>query len=283
MRPAYDDDSAIEALSNNVRAKSYPLLKSSLSYIRANYKQYVAAEGNAFVVFPVRISAAAGAFLKGHYSTPPKDLQYIKQMRAKSRYLGCPMCGSMLSGTLDHILPKNTYPEFSVFSQNLVQACACNSLRSETLVGRGGERILHPYFDECLSERLIEAHFEELGPVPRITIRLAVDSAHRNYSAISFHVREVVLKTGIIGYLGTLWGKLILKPSLVIRSLEENPVSLVELEKMLIKERDTIDEARDGRNTWDSVFISGLLSPPVFLWIYQSMHKAGRLPNGPLA
>jgi hypothetical protein len=282
-RPSYDDVSAIVALSGNLRTKSHAAIRSSLSVIRYNYNQYIFAEGNAFVVSPVRISAATGAFLKGHYASPPKELKYIKEMRDKSRYLGCPMCGSLLSGTLDHVLPKEIYPEFSVFSQNLVQACQCNSLRKETLMGVGNERILHPYFDGCLSERLITARFEDLGPVPRVTVALSVDAAHHNYSAVSFHVREVVLKTGIVGYLSTQWGSLIRKPSLVIRSLEENPGTLIELEAALIKERDTIDDALGGRNTWDSVFISGLLDPVVSLWIFQSMHKPGRMANGPLA
>jgi hypothetical protein len=282
-RPSYDDVSAIVALSENLRTKSHAAIKSSLRHIRYNYNQYVFAEGNAFVVCPVKISAAAGDFLKGHYATPPKELKYIKEMRDKSRYLGCPMCGSMLSGTLDHMLPKGIYPEFSVFSQNLVQACQCNSLRKETLTGVGNERILHPYFDECLSERLVTARFEDLGPVPKVTVELFVDATHHNYSAVSFHVREVVLKTGVVGYLSTQWSNLIRKPSLVIRSLEENPSSLIALEAALIKERDTIDDARGGRNTWDSLFISGLLDPVVSLWIYQSMHKPGRIANGPLA
>ncbi|MFJ4259973.1 hypothetical protein ACIP01_23860 [Pseudomonas monteilii] len=281
-RPSYDDASAVFELSNNKRVKSYPELKLLIRRIQANYKQYVSAEGNAFIVAPVKISSTVGEYLKDHYKTPPKDLDYIKKMRDKSKYLGCPMCGSMLSGTLDHILPKNSYPEFSVFSQNLVQACLCNTMRSESLVGSANERILHPYFDECLSERLIQAHFEDLGPVPRVTLKLSIDSAHYNYSAVDFHVREVVLKTGILGYLSTQWGNLIRKPSLVIRSLEKTPKSLMDLERALNKERDTIDEARNGKNTWDSVFVSGLLHPTVCQWIYQSMHKPGRKEDGPL-
>lgn len=281
-RPVYDDVSAILELSNNERVKSHPVLKSSVSRIQANYRQYVLAEGNAFLVSPVKVSDVAGGYLKGHYAAPPRNLSYIKDMRNKSKYLGCPMCGSMLSGTLDHILPKNTYPEFAVFSQNLVQACLCNTVRSETLIGACNERILHPYFDECLSERLIEANLEDLGPVPRISLRLLVDPVHSNYSAIAFHVREVVLKTGILGYLSIRWGTFVRKPSLVVRSLEQDPGTETELRAALIKERELIDDARNGKNTWDSVFISGLLNPTVCLWIYQSMQRPGRVANGPL-
>ncbi|MGZ9666301.1 hypothetical protein ACXX9E_09405 [Pseudomonas sp. GNP014] len=282
-RPSLDDAAAILKLSNNTRVNSYPDLKLSERHIQANYKQYVSADGNAFIIYPIKIPSTTGEHLKKHYASPPKDLIYISDMRENSKYLGCPMCGSMQSGTLDHILPKNTYPEFSVFSQNLVHACLCNTIRSETLTGAANERILHPYFDECLAERLIEAHFENLGSVPKITLHLSVSTNHQNYAAIAFHVREVVLKSSIIGYLGKQWANLIRKPSLVIRSLEATPKTLVDLEKELIKERAKIDEAREGKNTWDSVFISGLLHPSVCQWIYLSMHKPGRPEDGPLA
>jgi len=281
-RPPYNDAAAISALAENARVISHPHLQASVKYILQNYKQYVSAEGNAFIVSPVKLSADVGCFLKKHYSAPPKDLQYISEMRRESRYLGCPMCGSMLSGTLDHLLPKNSYPEFSVFSQNLVQACQCNSLRSEVLMGVANERVLHPYFDECLSERLIGAGFEDLGRSPKVSIKVSVSSAHRNYSAICFHLKEVVLKTGILGYMIRQWSNFVRKPSLVVRSLEKNPASLSELECALLKERALIDDARDGKNTWDSVFLSGLLDPPVLLWIYNSLHFAGRIEDGPL-
>lgn len=282
-RPSYDDATSILTLSNNTSVKSYPKLRSSIRHIQANYMQYIAADGNAFIVAPIKIPATTGEHLKKHYTSPPKELAHIKEMRENSKYLGCPMCGSILSGTLDHVLPKNTYPEFSVFSQNLVNACLCNNMRREKLTGAANERILHPYFDECLAERLIEARFENLGPVPTVTLQLSVDSAHHNYSTINFHVREVVLKSSILGYLGKRWATLVRKPSLIIRPLEATPKTLIDLENILIKERDMIDDAREGKNTWDSVFISGLLHPPVRQWIYQSMHKPGRSEDGPLA
>lgn len=73
-------------------------------------------------------------------------------------WLPCPMCGSLHSGTLDHIFPQSDYPEFAVFSRNLVPACKCNSKRQNDLLGDGqGERILHPYYDVCLGERLLSA------------------------------------------------------------------------------------------------------------------------------
>ena len=36
----------------------------------------------------------------------------------------CPFCGISESSTLDHYLPKEQYPEFSVFPKNLVPSCA---------------------------------------------------------------------------------------------------------------------------------------------------------------
>ena len=173
--PAYDDSAAFDNLSNNKGLGSYPQLQPLVATVQAGYAQYVAVNGSPTLVQNQAISAAAAALLKGHYASPPADLAHITKMRESTEHLVCPMCGSMHSGTLDHYLPKNGYPIFSVFSKNLVPACKCNSKRSETLLGANpGERVLHPYFDDCLGERLVRARFEDLGEVPRVSVVLMI-------------------------------------------------------------------------------------------------------------
>lgn len=63
----------------------------------------------------------------------------------------CPFCGISESSTLDHYLPKEQYPELSIFPKNLVPSCAvCNTRKRDRIVdGRTNVRMfLHPYYDE---------------------------------------------------------------------------------------------------------------------------------------
>ena len=114
--PTHDDARAFQALASNEHLKSHPRLQSIVATVLASYSQYAAVRGIPTHVQNHAIHADLGKFLKGHYASPPKDLLHITNLRESTEHLVCPMCGSLHRGTLDHYLPKNIYPIFSVFS-----------------------------------------------------------------------------------------------------------------------------------------------------------------------
>lgn len=62
----------------------------------------------------------------------------------------CPFCGISETSTLDHYLPKEQYPEFSIFPKNLVPSCAvCNTRKRDRIldVGTNTRMFLHPCYD----------------------------------------------------------------------------------------------------------------------------------------
>jgi hypothetical protein len=62
----------------------------------------------------------------------------------------CPFCGIGESSTLDHYLPKEQYPEFSIFPKNLVPSCAvCNTRKRDRILIKGTNvrMFLHPCYD----------------------------------------------------------------------------------------------------------------------------------------
>lgn len=62
----------------------------------------------------------------------------------------CPFCGISESSTLDHYLPKEQYPEFSIFPKNLVPSCAvCNTRKRDRILDAGTNvrMFLHPCYD----------------------------------------------------------------------------------------------------------------------------------------
>ncbi len=281
--PAYDDSAAFDSLSKNKRLGSFPQLQPLVATVQKSYAQYVAVSGSSTLVQNHPISATAATFLKGHYASPPADLAYITKMRESTEHFVCPMCGSMHSGTLDHYLPKSGFPIFSVFSKNLVPACKCNIKRSETLLGANpGERILHPYFDDCLGERLVSARFEDLGEVPRVSLVLSISANHPLYSAVAFHVKSIVQRSAIVAYMANRWSSLFRKPSLVVRAFATNIPTQGEVQALLEAELESLDDLHNGKNNWNSIFVNGLLDPIVLAWLAGRLSSPGRVPDSPL-
>lgn len=281
--PAYDDSAAFDKLSKNERLGSYPRLQAIVGTVQASYAQYVAVNGAPTLVQNQPITATEATLLKGHYASPPTDLGHITEMRESTEHLVCPMCGSMHSGTLDHYLPKNGFPIFSVFSKNLVPACKCNSKRKETLLGANpGERVLHPYFDDCLGERLVSARFEDLGEVPRVSVVLMISNTHPQHSAINFHVQSIIKRTAVVRYLADRWSSLFRKPSRVVRAFAENIATQAQAQAILEEERDALDDLHKSKNNWNSIFVSGLLDPIVLAWLAARLSIPGRAPDSPL-
>lgn len=62
----------------------------------------------------------------------------------------CPFCGISESSTLDHYLPKEKYPEFSILPMNLIPSCAiCNTRKRDRILDEGTNvrMFLHPCYD----------------------------------------------------------------------------------------------------------------------------------------
>ncbi|TIW22876.1 MAG: hypothetical protein E5V65_02780 [Mesorhizobium sp.] len=279
----FDDHAALQALSQNARVNSHPHLQPHVDAIRAGYQQYVAVAGNATMVQAIPLPDEIGGYLLGHYNSPNADLHHIKEIRSRSEVSTCPMCGSLHSGTLDHLLPKTAFPAFSIFGLNLVPACKCNGLRSTHLIGANpGERILHPYFDDVLEQRLIAVRFTELGPVPLAAMRVLLDTNDPRFAAVAFHVRNVVERTGVLRFMSKSWATLIRRPGLLTVDLSVDPVSREELQEILQNELTRCDGFHESRNNWLSMFVAGLLDDDVLDWLYDQFSRPGRQANDPL-
>jgi 5-methylcytosine-specific restriction endonuclease McrA len=61
----------------------------------------------------------------------------------------CPLCGHGVVKTLDHHLPKSTYPALSVVPSNLIPVCpSCNKQKGDRTPNTAAEQTIHPYFDD---------------------------------------------------------------------------------------------------------------------------------------
>ena len=87
----------------------------------------------------------------------------------------CPFCGVGYASTLDHYLPKTTFPWLSIVPINLIPSCKdCNTGKSTNVAATAEEQPLHPYYDhdEFISEQWLFAEVQETIPA---TIRFFVN------------------------------------------------------------------------------------------------------------
>lgn len=257
--PTYDDADISRKLANNTRLASYPLLHNNRAAILTQYTNYTACGGDPWVVAPLTLDAGLLQALQTHYERPPKDLALLSEMRDVGSPDVCPMCGSLHTGTLDHVLPKGIYPEFSVFTRNLVPACICNSKRSTTHKGlSAGERVLHPYFDDVLTDRLISCELTGHLETPAIQLRLVCGNIPKR-SAVRFHMDNIVQRTQIIAWLERKWAALVRQPAKMLPGADVAGVDENALEHIVADILDQKDYELGTPNNWYSIFFSGLL------------------------
>jgi hypothetical protein len=127
---------------------------------RSRIETYIAEHGNPESV--PKWPAIHGHRTRFHtlYNTPQEHNSHypvLKDLRDR-KFQFCPSCGEEGSpSTIDHYLPKEDYPHFSVTPANLTPMCdACQTAKGQETVDEDGHRIfLHPYFDEFLTAQVV--------------------------------------------------------------------------------------------------------------------------------
>src|SRR5262249_226983 len=154
------------------------------------------------------------------------------------------------------VFPQGTFPELAIFSKNLVPACICNTLRQDSYVGpQPGERVLHPYFDSRLSQRLVRA---TLTPTngnyhePSITIEPCIPNNDPLLPALSYHLENVVLCTHVLAYLDVSWLKLLRLPQSFSILIPNGAFTMTDLDQAINEALQIIDSRRSTPNNWES-------------------------------
>ncbi|MFI8220004.1 HNH endonuclease [Streptomyces sp. NPDC085932] len=89
----------------------------------------------------------------------------------------CPLCGIGKVETLDHQLPKGSYPLLAVVPANLVPACRdCNTGKADASPAAADAQALHPYFDEFSGTPWLAARLVRKTATTPMTARFFVDA-----------------------------------------------------------------------------------------------------------
>ena len=91
----------------------------------------------------------------------------------------CPLCGAALADELDHYVPRESYPEYSIHLQNLIPLCHdCNHKKGvKWLDGSNRQRlIINAYFDRLSMQCLFHVNVNIMNDFPHVNVTLVSDS-----------------------------------------------------------------------------------------------------------
>ncbi len=126
---------------------------------KARVQTYLAANGDPSVIQPWGVVQPHATKFHTLYLSPADNSvqkPVLDTLRSRELQL-CPICGEDgTPNTLDHHLPKQTYPELSITACNLVPMCdICQGKKLTSTVNSANERLfLHPYFDEFVDHQV---------------------------------------------------------------------------------------------------------------------------------
>lgn len=107
------------------------------------------------------------------------DLWDLISKNTNRETIMCPICGSEAVYELDHYVPREVMPEYSVHVRNLIPLChRCNHLKLDEWLNDSGKRkIFNAYYDSVPNECLLQANIRLRIPnaLPSIIISLRKD------------------------------------------------------------------------------------------------------------
>lgn len=262
VKPPLFDDAALQTKISGAKQWATHLPAWQQAYV-----DYTAAKGNAWKLKALVTVPSIADELYDLYDAKSQTNDFLTQRDALVG--ACPMCGSDSTSDLDHLVPRKSFPEFSVFSQNLVPTCGyCNrGVKKQIVKGAtASEYFLHPYFDSLLSKRLWRATFK--APFEAVIFGWeALPSLSKiQRERVAFHLNSVLGK-GFRKALGGYWRKHI---SFLAKSSQSFPNRQIPIADVTRITEDRLGYAEGDRqfNCWEAGLMRGLLADPQALaWI----------------
>lgn len=244
------------------------------SVLAERYSVYILNDGDPGKVHPIKIGDdEKNLLLKEYevgYARAVNDkhmMNWIYDLRHGVQLPYCPMCGNTGRDALDHYLPKEDYPEFAVFSRNLVPTCtACNGKRNRYANAPGVLLpLLHPYMDgkkinEPLISVKIDANLAADGTIsymiPKFSVIPCLPENDSLFARLKNHIEKCVCTNHFERWITGRWGMWRIKAPDYSSLVELTAAVMIEL-KAEIKV--------GGANNWTAAFLRGLHADPIAL------------------
>jgi 5-methylcytosine-specific restriction endonuclease McrA len=196
--PNIDNDQLIDSVVTERQGGNNALFFTNIKVAwkdRINF--YLTEKGNPAVITPwPEIQEHTKKFHNLYLSPAENSVQrpVLEELRSRKLQL-CPACGEDgTPNTLDHYLPKQSYPEFSITPANLYPMCdICQGEKGVDTVNAANERLfLHPYFDQFLDEQVLHLIIGQPYEAPAtITLMPHPDLEPQQTAIVARHLEQL--------------------------------------------------------------------------------------------
>lgn len=274
-QPYYDSLAVVsEVIDERKKYKSfYDSLKPQLISHLKNYIQY---KGNPEFITPLDLSNFTSDTDKRKKSLinlyKPKEDQSLyrifKDMRSKHGLNFCPSCGEEgAPDTLDHYLPKDSFPELAFSPINLVPMCSkCQNKKGEDYLSLNNSKaFLHPYYDDC-GNTVFKIKFLGDFRNPYFELDITNDMDKNLRDIIVCHTISLNLVERMQSKFKDL--HINLMKIIAEERLEANPCSVSQIIRLFIRNQ-------DHENSWLKIYYSSVSEDTQMMDFLEN----GQLPN----
>ncbi|WP_452231777.1 hypothetical protein [Lacinutrix sp. MEBiC02595] len=250
--------------SLNIGVVKDNLLKNELTITQtyADYKDKFD-NNNLFAISAHGFEGEDKANLLKLYSSQRKPIIELKKELTTNefnqRINNCPNCTIEKVASLDHYIPKDEFPEFSVNPINLIPCCStCNSKKKENWKGDKNLLFLNLY-----SLTIPNSQYLFVSIVSKIEFTFEL----KNISNIDLNLFKVIKshydKLNLLQRFREDSDEVIAELDLLISSGKDSISDEIELKKF-IKNHYSKIEARDGINNWKIVLVNAMINSSIY-------------------
>ncbi len=244
--------------ANGVNATFFKGIKDEW---RERVRQYIEAAGLPPTVTTwAAIQPRTTSFLNLYLSPAENSVQrpLLKSMRDNDLSI-CPACGeSGRPNTLDHYLPKQLYPHFSVTPVNLFPMCdACQNAKLDKVGNAQTPRFfIHPYFDTFVAAQVLHLEIQAPFNAPTFTLGVVEGLSPSETNLVRTHLRELGIEKRYAKFFRNEHRRL-------LRSVDRLRTTGQDVQQALASFRYRAEEP--SLNAWEHVFYGAVLDNPDFI------------------
>ena len=186
----------------------------------------------------------------------------IISMQTTSVQSKCPHCGLSEPETIDHYLPKDIFPEFSILPINLVPMCGrCNNIKNADWKVENNRNSIHFYFDEFIDKKflyceLIYKNQMDIEPTAKFKLVKSEEITESQFAVIKNHFETFNLYDR--------YSKHIVETiSCKYETCKESGLS-IEISKTILRADIKSKSRRHGVNYWEVCVLEAILNSEEF-------------------
>ena len=252
-------DSVVQERQNGKHAEFFEGIRNEWKSRASHYRQNA---GNPELITPWTDVAGRRTTFNNLYLSPTNGSTQggvIATLRARTLQL-CPACGEEgTPNTLDHYLPKERFPEFSILPQNLLPMCdACQGAKANKTVDDLNQRMfIHGYYDAFVDEQIVGLTINEPYDAPAsIQLESTANIADAEAGLVRRHLAELEIINRYHHFFRAEHLRL-LRMVNSLRRTEQNVEQSLQSFRELARLRSV--------NSWGHVFYTGVLANPDLL------------------